>query len=293
VIKRVLVIGAGNIGQRVAIVCKRAGFDVSVNDPNPDALYRAPERFAMTSGSLQGDDRMSTEEVKATLQSIRYSADPAELADDVDLLIESVPEKLKLKRKVMRQFHALCPESTIFVTNASMILPSQLATASGRPDRLAALHFGNSFVELMPHTGTSPEVLAELQAFTKKLGQLTINLKVEHPGLVVNTVLMPTVFWSVMLAANGVASVEDIDRTWMMSCNAESGPFGVIDWIGLDTCLAVTRAAIRPFLDKQLRRNADFFEGYVKQGRLGLVTHHGFYRYPYPKFKEPGFLRGE
>ena len=292
-IKRVIVIGAGNIGQHIAIVCARAGFDVSAYDVNPRALFNAPDRFSAISQDM-GDDPMTVEEVVATLESIRCSTDPAELAAEAELLIESVPEDLKLKRNVLRQFNHLCPQSTIFATNASDILPSQLAAASGRPDRFAALHFANSnFVELMPHAGTSPEVMADLQAFTKKLAQLTINLKVEQPGLVINTMLMPLVFWSVMLAANGVASVEDIDRAWMKTNGASRGPFGVIDGIGIDTCLAVTRAAIRPFRDKQLRRNAAFFESYVKQGRLGMSSLHGFYRYPYPKYKEPGFLRGE
>ncbi len=290
-IQRVLVIGAGNVGQHIAIFCKRAGFDVSVIDPDPEALYRDPESFSLKHTYL-GDEPISVEEVEATLKGIRYSADPAEFACEADLVIESVPENLKLKRNVMRQFDALCPPSTIFATNASAILPSQLAAASGRPDRLAALHFANTFVELMPHAGTSPEVMDALRQFAKKLGQLTIHLNREHPGLVLNTVLMPTVFWSVMLVANGVTSIEDVDRTWMRASNAKSGPFGMIDWIGLDSALMITRQAIRPFRDKQLRRNAAFFEHYVKEGRLGISTHHGFYRYPNPAYIQPDFLMG-
>ena len=122
---------------------------------------------------------------------------------------------------------------------------------------------------------------------------MTIVCQREQPGHVLNTVLMPIVYWSVALAANGVAHYAEIDRAFMKLVSGTAGPFGILDEVGLDTALTITRSNILMLCDRQLRRNAAFFQKFVDAGRLGVATGRGFYEYPNPLYEHPDFLKGE
>ena len=133
---------------------------------------------------------------------------------------ESVPEDPALKGRVLAQFNALCPARTIFTTNTSTLLPSMFAAATGRPDRVVALHFhppvwSSNVADVMPHPGTSPETTDLVLAFARRIGQIPIHLRKESYGYVFNAMYSAMNEAALALAANGVASVEDVDRAWM------------------------------------------------------------------------------
>jgi 3-hydroxybutyryl-CoA dehydrogenase len=206
-----------------------------------------------------------------------------------------VPEDPGLKGRVLAEFNAACPPRTIFMTNTSTLVPSQFAKASGRPDRLLALHFHlpvwiNNLADVMPHPGTAPDVTQLVLAFARRIGQLPVELHREHNGYVFNSMYSALNGAAITLAEQGVASIEDIDRSWMHITKARVGPLGALDAVGLDTVWTITDYWARQLADPQLRANAAFLKEYVDRGALGVKAGRGFYTYPDPTYARPGFI---
>ena len=212
-----------------------------------------------------------------------------------DLLSEAVPEDPDLKGRVFAEWNAACPPRTIFLTNTSTLLPSQFAKASGRAERLLALHFHlpvwvNNLADVMPHPGTAPKVTDLVVAFARRIGQVPIELRREYNGYVFNSMYSALNRAAITLAQQRVASIEDIDRAWMHVMKARVGPLGALDAVGLDTTWMITDYWARQLDDEQLRANAAFLKAYVDRGDLGVKTGRGFYTYPDPAYARPGFI---
>ena len=296
-IQRILIVGAGTMGQRIGLQGAMHGYQVTIHDIDPDMLNTATAQIKTYAGQLVAMGRLTEAEAEAALIRITTTADPAEAAQ-ADLLSESVPEEPELKAKVFAQFNQLCPPHTIFTTNTSMLLPSMFAEATGRPAQFAALHFHqvvweSNVVDIMPHPGTDPETVALLQAFAKRIGQIPIVLQKEHYGYVFNSMLGALNRAAISLAANEVASIEDIDRAWMGVMKMPIGPMGILDLVGLKTAWDITDYWARTLNDPELQTNASFLKKYVDRGQLGLKTGRGFYSYPDPAYQQPDFLKGE
>ncbi|MCB2167049.1 MAG: 3-hydroxyacyl-CoA dehydrogenase [Deltaproteobacteria bacterium] len=293
-IKKVLIIGAGAMGQQIGFQCAIHGFEIALYDVAQDVLDKALIRLDKLAGGFVAAGKLSQADAKRALDRIEISTDAARAAGDADLVSESVPEDPDLKSRVFAQFNALCPERTVFTTNTSSLLPSMLAEATGRPDRFAAFHFHDirftRIVDIMPHPGTAPKTVTLIKAFADKIGQVALVLKKENPGYLFNAMFGELAKAAQTLAAGGVASVEDIDRAWMGVMNAPIGPFGIIDSIGLDTVLKVTDYWAEVLQDPQMKKNADFVRKYVEEGKLGTKIGRGFYEYPNPAFVKPGFI---
>jgi 3-hydroxybutyryl-CoA dehydrogenase len=169
------------------------------------------------------------------------------------------------------------------------------AAATGRPDRFAALHFhqpvwSSNVVDVMPLPGTSPETTDLLWAFARKLGQIPIFVRKESPGYVFNAMYNAINREAITLAANGVASIEDVDRAWMGIFKMPIGPFGMLDGVGLDTVWHISDYWASRTGDAQLRRNAAFLKEYVDRGLVGVKSGEGFYRHPGPAYARPDFV---
>lgn len=285
-LRRVLIVGAGRTGGLFVTRCLQAGLEVVVHDIDPQALQR--------SGQVPSDEGTPALGPAAQAQ-LTVETDPVRAAAGVDLLIECVPERLALKRSIFAQFAALCPSTALFVTNTSVLLPSHLAAATQRPERFAAFHLLNEtgLVEIMGHAGTAPATLDTLARFARRLGCLPILCRKELPGYLFNTLTMPWFFAALKLAAQGAASVSDIDRLWMRAMHTPRGPFGELDRIGLDTVCEITRYFAQRSTDPDLAAVVAFLEGYVQQGRKGAKVARGFYDYPQPAYEQPGFVEDE
>jgi 3-hydroxybutyryl-CoA dehydrogenase len=171
------------------------------------------------------------------------------------------------------------------------------AQATGRPAQFAALHFhslvwNSNVVDIMPHPGTSPETVAAITAFARQIGQIPIVLRKENHGYVFNAMFNELNTAALSLAANGVASIEDVDRAWMGVMKMPIGPFGWLDGIGLNTVWDITQYWATATGDAQLQANADFLKPYVDRNWLGVKTGRGFYTYPDPAYARPDFLAG-
>ncbi|HOP41819.1 MAG TPA: 3-hydroxyacyl-CoA dehydrogenase [Geobacteraceae bacterium] len=298
-IKKVLIVGGGTMGQQIAFQCAAHGYGVSFYDIDEGALEKALERLSAYADNLVTGGYLERQTAEKALAGIAVTTDAMEAAKDTDLLSESVPEDQALKGKVFARFNELCPARTIFTTNTSMLVPSVIAGATGRPERFLAFHFhqpvwiGN-VADIMPHPGTSAEVVTLVRDFARSINQIPLVLRKENHGYVFNAMYSPLNFAAITLLANGVASVHDVDRAWMGIMKMSIGPLGMLDNVGLDTALHVAESSKVTRNDPQTRINAEFLKKeYVDRGWLGVKTGQGFYTYPNPAYQDPDFLKGK
>jgi 3-hydroxybutyryl-CoA dehydrogenase len=293
-IKRVLILGAGTMGQQIGFLCAMHGYDVVYYDLSQDILDKALRRIAKLGSWYISMGRVTEEKLQHALAKISAMPDPAKAAQEADFISESVPEDPRLKGKVFAQFNKLCPERTIFTSNTSMLVPSMFAEATGRPEKLVALHFhdvrSTNVVDVMPHPGTDPEVTQLVHDFAVSIGQIVIMLHRENSGYVFNTMLSSLFSSALTLASRNVAAIEDIDRAWMGVMHTAMGPFGIMDQVGLSTVWTITDYWAKKTGDAQAQANADFLKQYVDKGHLGFKTNRGFYSYPNPAYTEEDFL---
>ncbi len=296
-IKRVLILGAGTMGQQIGLQCAMYGYEVVYYDLTQEILDKALKRVAKLGSWFVSSGLLTEEKLRHALARISASPDPVKAARNTDLISESVPEDPQLKGKIFAQFNQLCPERTIFTTNTSMLIPSMFAQATGRAVKFAALHFHDlrisNVVDVMPHPGTAPEVTDLIHDFAKRIGQIVIMLHKENNGYVFNTMLSSLFFSALTLASRNVATIEDIDRSWMGVMHTPIGPFGIMDQVGLSTVWTITDYWAKKTGDAQAQANADFVKQYVDKGHIGAKTHKGFYTYPHASYTNPGFLSGD
>jgi len=282
-IKNILIIGSGTMGQQIGLLFAANRYDVVLYDISDDILNNAYNRIVKLSGSMVKTGKYSKSDMEHALTRIRLTTNPENAAENADLISESVPEHPELKGKIFNTFHQLCKPETIFTTNTSSLLPSMFAQASGRPERLCALHFHDvlltNVVDVMPHPGTSPEIVELVKAFAEKNNLLPIVLNKEHSGYVFNFMFMAFLSSALTLAQREVAPISEIDNAWTGVMHTKSGPFAIMDAIGLDTVCTITTARAEKTGDKQGKANALFLKEYVNAGKLGIKSGQGFYTY--------------
>jgi 3-hydroxyacyl-CoA dehydrogenase len=292
-IKKVCVLGAGTMGSRISLECAVRGYETTVYDVSGEALQRVTDRQKMMAQLIVASGVVSQSEVDAGLTRITLIQDPEEAADKADLISESVPEILDVKRKVHEQFDKLCPPQTIMTTNSSSLLVSEIEDAVQRGDRFAAMHFhgfGSSVVDIMRGPRTSEETVDVLRRFVLSLKEIPIILKKEKDGYVHNTMYIALLHSAASLVVGGYADIEDVDRSWMAVHRSMAGPFGMMDGVGLDVVMNVAEAQANMGKGESWREMADFIRPYIERGELGVKTGKGFYTYPSPAFQQPDFL---
>jgi len=298
-IKKVLIVGSGTMGQQIAFQCAAHGYGVTLYDIDEAALDKASKRLAAYAENLISGGHLERQAAEKALARIATTTDAAEAAGDADLISESVPEDPVLKGKVFAQFNQLCPSRTIFTTNTSLLVPSVFAEATGRPDRFLAFHFHQptwvaNVADIMPHPGTSADVVTLVRDFAVSINQIPMVLHKENHGYVFNAMYSPLNSAAIALVANGVASVHDVDRAWMGIMKMPVGPLGMLDDVGLDTAWHITQSAAATNDDPQALRNAEFIKKeYLDKGWLGVKSGRGFYTYPNPEYRDPDFLQGK
>ena len=281
-IANVCILGAGTLGTRIALQAALSGFQVKIYDINAEAFVASKKVMSKILRSLSLTDEI--------IAKINFTTDPAEAVADADIISESVTEELPLKRQVWAQFSVLAPAKTIFTTNTSYLLPSMLVDCVDRPALFCAFHFHDVFyskvVDIMPHPGTSEEVITLLEDFGRALLQVPVIVRKENPGYVFNFMLMAVIGAAGKLRTKEVASIEDIDKSWMVNFHMPMGPFGILDSIGLDTAWHVTHNQ----QDAGSQAFAALLKTYIDAGKLGEKTGEGFYTYPAPAYKDPDFI---
>ncbi|WP_237065271.1 3-hydroxyacyl-CoA dehydrogenase [Microbulbifer guangxiensis] len=296
-LQNVTVLGAGVLGGQIAFHSAYKGKQVVIFDISEDSLQRCRAVHEQYVGQYQKDLGASAEEMTATQQRLRYSNSLEEAVKDAQLVIEAVPEVPDIKISVYRDLAGKLPEATILATNSSTLLPSDFAEYTGRPEQYAALHFANliwinNVVEIMGHPGTSDDTYRALVDFSIEIGMVPIPILKEQNAYVLNTWLWAMINVCLTLVRKGVATPEDIDRTYMISNRGVAyGPFGIIDIIGMKTSYDILNHWGKENQDEEMSANARYIkENFLNKGLQGMLGGKGFYQYPEPEFSKPDFL---
>jgi 3-hydroxybutyryl-CoA dehydrogenase len=280
-IRKVGVIGAGQMGNGIAHVCALAGFHVFLNDI---AAKRIADGIAVISGNLARQvsrQRISDEDREAALKRIT----PAETLDalaDCDLVIEAATEKEETKRKIFTAVCAVLKPAAIVATGTSSISITRLAAATDRPERFIGIHFMNpvplmELVEIIRGIATDDATFEAAKQFVAKLGK-QIAVSEDFPAFIVNRILLPMINEAIYTLYEGVGNVEAIDTAMRLGAHHPMGPLELADFIGLDTCLSVMQVLHEGLADSKYRP-CPLLVKYVEAGWLGRKTQRGFYDY--------------
>jgi 3-hydroxybutyryl-CoA dehydrogenase len=280
-IRKVGVIGAGQMGNGIAHVCALAGFTVALNDVAP---ARIKEGLATINGNMSrqvAKNIIKEEDKKSALKHIT-AAETLDALGDCDLVIETATEKEDVKRRI---FVDLCPAmkpEAILATNTSSISITRLASSTDRPEKFIGIHFMNpvplmELVEVIRGIATADATFESAKAFVAKLGK-TIAVAEDFPAFIVNRILLPMINEAIYTLYEGVGNVEAIDTAMRLGAHHPMGPLELADFIGLDTCLSVMQVLHEGLADSKYRP-CPLLVKYVEAGWLGRKTQRGFYDY--------------
>lgn len=293
-IKNVTIAGAGVLGSQIAFQSAFFGYNVVVYDINEEAIEKGKEKLEKLV-PIYGAFFNDTSLAEATIGRIRLTSNLADAVSDADLMIEAVPELLKIKIDFYQKLAKVAPNKTIFATNSSTMIPSQFRDYTGRPEKFLALHFANEVWknntgEVMGHDQTDKAYVDIVLEFAHDIGMIPIHVKKEQPGYVLNSLLVPLLQAAELLYAYDIADIETIDRTWMAATGAPMGPFGILDVVGLNTAynISTASAAANPAMQavaEMLKKE------YIDKGKFGAASGEGFYTYPNPSYKDRSFIK--
>lgn len=292
-IKNVTVAGGGVLGSQIAVQTALHGFDVTLYDRS---VEKAQTRVSALRANYQRDLGLSDAEFDQVLTNLAYTADLAQSVKDADLVIEAITEAVPVKAQFYQALSSFAPAKTIFASNSSSLLPSELVKYTDRPTKYLHFHFANEIwvrntVEVCGNPQTSPAVFDQMVDFAKAIGMMPVPLSKEQPGYVLNTMLIPWLNDAMVLWAKGVADPMTIDKVWMKDLGATVGPFGFLDIIGMKTHYNIVKAQAEAKNDADLKLVAEKMKERIDANKLGPTTGEGFYHWPNPEFQAPDFLK--
>ena len=280
-IRKVGVIGAGQMGNGIAHVCSLAGFDVLLNDVAPDRIKAGLATINGNMARQVAKNVIKEEERKAALARIQ-AAETLDALGECDLVIETATEKEEVKRRIFTDLCPLLKPEAVLGTNTSSISITRLASSTDRPERFIGIHFMNpvpvmELVELIRGIATADATFESTKTFVSKLGK-TIAVSEDFPAFIVNRILLPMINEAIYTLYEGVGNVEAIDTAMRLGAHHPMGPLELADFIGLDTCLSVMQVLHEGLADSKYRP-CPLLVKYVEAGWLGRKTQRGFYDY--------------
>jgi 3-hydroxybutyryl-CoA dehydrogenase len=275
------VVGAGTMGNGIAQVAARAGYEVVLRDVSEEFLERGMQAIDR---SLQRDvdkERLKEEEKRAVVGRIRTTTALSDLAG-AGFVVEAITENLEAKRMLFRELDEACGAESILASNTSSISITKLGAATRRPEKVIGMHFMNpvpvmKLVEVIRGIATSDETWARTRELTERMGKTALECN-DSPGFVSNRVLMPMINEAVFALYENVATRESIDGIMKLGMNHPMGPLTLADFIGLDVCLAILNVLHTELGDPKYRA-CPLLKKYVDAGWLGRKSGRGFYEY--------------
>jgi 3-hydroxybutyryl-CoA dehydrogenase len=281
-IHKVAVLGAGTMGNGIAHVFARCGFQVILRDIEQRFLDRALETIGKNLDREIKKGKVAESERPAILGRLLPATDLAAVAA-ADFCVEAVPESAELKTSVLKEADGVLRPGVILATNTSSISITQLAAATSRPERFVGMHFMNpvpvmTLVEVVRGLATSDETFQITLGLCERLEKKPVAVN-ESPGFVSNRVLMPLINEAIFTVMEGVAAPEAVDAVMKLGMNHPMGPLELADFIGLDVCLDILEVLYKGFGDPRYRA-CPLLRKYVAAGWLGRKSGRGFYQYP-------------
>lgn len=280
-IKKLMVIGAGQMGSGIAQVAAQAGCEVFLNDIKQEFVERGLKNIEKLLAKDVNKGKKTASEKEVILSRLTGSIS-LEDAKSCDLVIEAAVESLEIKKDIFKKLDEICPSHAILATNTSSLPITELAAVTKRPEKFIGMHFMNpvpvmKLVEIIRGLETADEVYQSIEALSIQFGKEPVEVN-DGPGFVSNRVLMPMINEAVFCLYEDIGKPEAIDKVMKLGMNHPMGPLALADLIGLDTCLYIMEVLYDGFKDSKYRP-CPLLKKYVKAGRLGVKSGRGFYSY--------------
>ena len=280
-IKKIGVIGSGQMGAGIAQICSVKGFEITILDINKEALESGRKRLEKNMARDVEKGRLAAMDQNEALARISWTTEYKSFSKS-DFVIEAATEDEEIKKAILRELCPVLPEHTLIASNTSSISITRLAAQTDRPGQFCGMHFMNpvprmQLVELIRGITTDEPAYQVVRELTEKLGKTAVNAE-DFPAFIVNRILLPMINEAVYTLYEGVGSVAAIDTAMKLGTNHPMGPLELADFIGLDTCLAVMHVLHEGLADTKYRP-CPLLVKYVEAGWLGKKTNRGFYDY--------------
>jgi 3-hydroxybutyryl-CoA dehydrogenase len=282
-IKKIGVIGAGAMGNGIAQMAAQIGCDVVLRDISDTFVQRGIKNIDKFLSRSVEKGKMNANDKEAILGRIKGTTDMSQLKD-VDFIIEAVLEDLELKKSVFKELDGLCRPEVILASNTSSMSITEIAAATKRPDKVCGMHFFNpvplmKLVEIIRGFATSDQTVEVTTQLAKKMGKVTVEVKKDSPGFIVNRIMIPHMVEAIKIVEEGIASIQDVDVAVKNGLNYPMGPFELMDLTGIDICYAVNEYFYKELNKESKWASPNLLKTMIRAGKLGRKTGGGWYDY--------------
>lgn len=282
-IHKICVVGAGQMGHQIAMLCALGGYQTALQDLKEEALSKAKSGLDMLMGQWVRKGKITEQQKEEAFGRLSFTADLKKAASDADYIIEAAVEKLEVKREIFKQLDEIAPKHAILASNSSTIVNSLIAEATDRPEKVCNMHFFfpplvMDCVEVVMSEKTSEETAQTAMEVCKKIGRTGVLLRKEISGFVANRILGALQKEAMHLYEEGIADFKEIDLVIKKALRHPIGPFELMDLSGLDVAYYVMQQQYAESGNPEDKPSA-FIEEKVKAGELGRKTGKGFYDY--------------
>jgi 3-hydroxybutyryl-CoA dehydrogenase len=282
-IKKIGVIGAGAMGNGIAQMAAQIGCEVVLRDIKEEYVERGIKNVDRFLSKSVEKGKLEAAEKDAIMGRIKGTTEMSDLKD-VDFVIEAVIENLDLKKSVFKELDELCAPHVILASNTSSMSLTEIAAATNRPEKVCGMHFFNpvpimKLVEIIRGYSTNDETVDVTTELAKKMGKITVEVKKDSPGFVVNRIMIPHMLEAIKIVEEGIASIEDVDIAVKAGLNYPMGPFELMDLAGIDICYFVTEYFYQELNKESKWVSPNLLKTMIRANKLGRKTGGGWYDY--------------